>query len=458
MPIPSARRLINVQGAPTFSEAWASDDAAWDQNPLPWAWYTAPQRAVLPNDGIMGSRFYRLGATSGTGHATWAQELATFDQTQPATFAYRFRMTWGGGGYDWLGLGVLYNGEAIYDGLTSEAYSLGAGNLGMYGLSVGPGSFASGDVVDVEGRWNPSAWSLGYRVKVNGGAWSSWVDRVNGAHTVAVANLGGGSSLLWPFTLYFFLDSTQGPTTLDIGPVSVTGVPLWGASDYVGFSPSAGWTLNGAAYISGDDASKVLGGLTGMESTAKEFIDHNGFLASNGSFPHSGSSITASWSAQSPIIGVPQGCRYDYLEFHAYNEGGRLKVYVRDAATGLLIPDSVVAGNSAGLMSSAASPTAAHRATSTSGYVGRKTTKLLCNSPGPQRVSLKAIPYGQEVYLDVQGSTLSADGTYLNQPRLGGAWIASINALDAGASFPGGGVMRISGPRTVGSTVTVVPR
>jgi hypothetical protein len=418
VPIPSARRVVNVApdaNGHTLVEDWSGDLSRWDENPEAWGAnpnHNLPLRAIRPNDGAMGGAYLRLGANDlVTAHSSWTQTLALFDQTQPITTKFRFRYTWAS--HLWAALGLpLYNGEAIYDGLTSEA----AGSFGMYQNFF---ALTSGDIVDVEQEWAPATWTLRTRVAKNGGAWSGWNTHTNSAHIPLIYNLSSarGASALWPTPAPYFISFTG--ARLDLGAVRIAGVPMWGAEDFMGWDETAGWTLTGAGYVTGDDGSNVLGGLTGRESNGLEFIDHN--LFANWGHVHSGASITADWLGQSPIVGLASGCRYKDLSFHAYNVGAdRLRIRVRDAATGALLPDAQVPGNSTGIISSApAVPAADHVQGATSGYVGRLPLKLRCDSPGTQRISLAGVPEGTEVYLEVEGHADASDGTYVNQARLG---------------------------------------
>lgn len=464
MPIPTARVVINVvpldADGHTFIEEWTGDLSKWDVIPKPTHAVLQPLTAILPNDGPMGGPFLRAGSSNlaeTDPRNTSPQPAVFFDQTQPFTAKYRMRLERQSD--IWNGLGLLYNSEVLYDGLTSEH----PGWLGQYENNLGPVS--NGDVLDVEAEWDPAAWTLRYRVAKNGGAFSAWDTHHNTAGVDAVYALGAqyGACAQWPFT---FMWGIWGAGYCDLGTVKLKGAPLWGFEDCV-LIENAGWTHSGSAVIWGDDANggvggiSQLGGLTGQQSDHLTRIDHNLYAAwSELGYSNQGISINASWSAQSPIIGKPPGYRYGYLDLHAYNHasGSKLKVFVRDAATGLLLPDSQIPGNSTGLISTASvAPAAAHRAGASTGYIGRYALKLFAGSGGTQRVSLAGVPSDRELYLDVQGTTSASEGTYINQARLGGAWIAfTARGFEADpVPAASNGAISLTGARRLSTSVTV---
>lgn len=367
-----------------FIENWTNMDW-WDNSPVPWAFYDVPVRTITANDGFMGSSFLRMQPAGVNDNATWTTPLVWFDEAYNAYFRYRIRLTHSGT-INWAGMGVFYSGEGVYAGITSQNGT----EIGFYGTpTLGP--LASGDIFDVEVQWTPAGTpKMQARVSRNGAAFGAWVD-------------AGSKAMIekWPFTNYFLREGgvasglPSSPGNLDLGVYKAAGKPMYGASDYIGWR---NWTRTSAAYIAAPDAWNILGGLTGRESDASEFLDWNYWVKGG---PHTATSTSASWSAQSPTI-TPVSA-YRNLRFQAYNSwyGSRLQIYVRNAATGALLPDAQVPGNSTGIVSTAAAD----------------------GAKGWQEVSLSAIPGGTSIFLDVRGVTTTAMGDFRNQPRLGGVWV-----------------------------------
>jgi hypothetical protein len=144
-----------------------------------------------------------------------------------------------------------------------------------------------------------------------------------------------------------------------------------------------------------------MGGLTARPLGAPPFF---AVIAQNVTWP----TQTADFTANSPTIVAARGCRYENLVFQTYNvSGGNLRIQVRDADTGVLLPDSEVPGNSSGIISAAAVRQTVHTAQFTS---------------PPKVLSLAGVATGRHIYIDVWGHAAQSD--YRNQPRLAGLWVS----------------------------------
>jgi hypothetical protein len=192
--------------------------------------------------------------------------------------------------------------------------------------------------------------------------------------------------------------------TVDVGQVRINGKPMFGAADAIGWGrwwdvgPTAGW------YGGADGVRNSIGGLTARPLGAPAFF---ATLAGNVTWP----TQTADFAANSPAIMPAVGCKYENLVFQTSGASGNgdLRIQIRDATTGALVPDAEVPHNSVGL-----GPYASIRQTV---HVGQ-----LAN---PQKiVSLSGLTTGRRIYIDVWGHAAQSD--YRSQPRLSGVWVSII--------------------------------
>jgi hypothetical protein len=427
MAIPTAQVIIGCaadENGIVFSEDWAGDLSKWLCDPANR--YGPP---VLHADDGLGSRFARLTTTSGPSLVTFSSR-SFFDQTQPIRVIYRFRANSTLGFGTQIGVGTLYAGEPDYIGLwaSHDGGDPGAVFFGFYELTS---ELISGATNYVELEWDPATCTERFRTSPSG----SWVTRVGDfePHQADQTPYPG-----WPVA--FMVQSPYPDGYLDLGAVQVTGVPMYGAADLLGFY---GWLRNGCSYYDGMDLRYHLGGLTSTPVGGGTFLGYND--------PAAGGRITRSWDAQSEIIAPASGFGYSELRFIVYNAatglkanpGEDLRLYVRDSATGTLVPDSQVPGNSLGLVDSAPTMTGALAMGAGQGSIGT------------QHVDLTGVPRSVHVYLDVQGTSSSATTDYKLQARLGGVWIGFRRlALNAPAG-PAHGALTLTGTRTPGTTVSV---
>lgn len=405
MPIPTSRILVNTLPDPgdshVFREDWTNEAAArarWaiDANPL-----ADPAQCIfLPDDGLMGGPFLRLNTPSQYAcQRVWTN--VAFDHTQAIRAIWRWRVVYDGNG-PWTGPGVFYGGEPCYVGLWTSGH-LGTGETGTPGPAMAWGLYtddevlASGDVIDVEMEWVPATRMNRMRVLPDG----VWHERY-------CPDVGTSPSLDEGHPVHLLF---QGPSFmpdftggyLDIGLVKVWGSPRAGWGDHCGFGQ---WEHTRTVFYGGSDLgrSAYLGGITGRGKThASTYI---GFATiAQTSEP----AAAQTWEARSPIIGVEPGKRYKHLDFVRLvpvANASTLRVHVRNASTGELLPDAQVPLNSTGIDSVHAPPYSA------------PTWNIYT-----KRIALTDVPAGTEIFLDVQGETLIEDTPVKDLQRLGGAWV-----------------------------------
>lgn len=373
MPPPVKSQPI-VHGT-TWTENWASISpdywsahSIWD--PLPAD--PSVNIATLADDGVMGSRFLRLGGTEVVGGAAgWASVFSKtyWDADQSFAWQGRIRITNRIAPPDnsSMALFVIYNGEWSYAGIWAQAISSTQYEIGLYGTSrISPITVNVGQTVDVEYERNPATRTHRVRWNVAGGGWTAWTSRVSPEPSVLTQDFGD-PNLRDPGCFYV----VAGPYWyLDVGRIVAIGKPLTGFTDDVGLG-GAYWDVSGCAVMMGSEMgasedperipplyldptkSGIPGGLAGRDAASHPTSFLQTIILNDTTVPERawGATANGTWTAQSPLYVPGGGSSLTRIRLRAVGLDADGDVLVRFYdSTGTLVPDANIPGNSTGIL------------------------------------------------------------------------------------------------------------
>ena len=372
--------------------------AGWSGNTLAEDWYSLQldhphstgQVTTESDDGLMGGDFLRFGgspaSTAGEWGCIYSKQL--FDHRADFSIEFKLRMS-AGFVSGFCGVAVLYNGEPAYIGMDLNHSQQKLYDGSVYS-TVSP-SLSTGQIYTLRFEWAAATQTV-----------TLYYDGV------LQDSLSADNFPMVAFSIY--LSATPSTGCLDFGPLTIVGKPAYGAIDRVGFQD---WSINNGTIVHGRDQSGTLRGIAPRQgATVLRGTDSNWYRAkTTGVSKLSNKPITgAAWSdfweacaapvnssivplwgeveiyhaegpawsewtssyyqpavfergqsanvittATSPIHSRAEGVSFGEFMLRTRNRGAGgnayLKIYIRDAGTDALIPDSQVAGNSTGLAS-----------------------------------------------------------------------------------------------------------